>query len=334
MEAVKMEAPVVEKVVQIKKSDVKKDKIALVGFAPSTLYDVNDLDETWEVMGMNELYKLGLKEMIPPGQPLLNLAKFTEWIEIHSRGFDAKGKALCDDVNINVPQGKAHIANLNNMPFPVWMRGVDMKKYNDVKNAKEFPFEKIVNFFETKYFTNTVSWMLGLVVLRAFEACGIDTSKPCAQAIKGNHDKLKAWPYKKIAVLGVDMAVGWAKRSNGDDALQNEYASQRPSCEYFIGLIKGLRMAGIDTEIYIPKKSSLIKKYSMYGFEELDPVVNDIRTDMLERYDFVMTQEKNLLNNINSMSAHFNSELQKMQGQLIATKGTRAEIELQLTHFD
>jgi hypothetical protein len=323
-----------EKVVQIKKSNVKKDKIALVGFAPSTLYEVNDLDESWHAMGMNELYKLGMKEMLPPGQPLLDLARFDSWMEIHSRGFDAKGKALCDDVNVQTPQGAAHIANLNAMPFPVYMRGVDMEKYKDVKNAIAFPFEEITHFFDTKYFTNTVSWMLGLVVLNCFKECGIDTSKPCAEAIKGNIEKLKNWPIKKIAVMGVDMMVGWAKRSNGDDALQNEYASQRPSCEYFIGLVKGLQMAGVDTEIYIPKKSSLLKKYSMYGFEELDPIVNDIRTDILERYDFIVQQEKNLTNNLNAMMQHFQNEQAKLTNQLFILKGTKSEVELNMSHFD
>jgi len=323
-----------EHVVQVKKSNVKKDKIALVGFAPSSLYEVNDLDETWEAMGMNELYKLGMKEMVPPNQKLLDLGKFTEWIEIHSRGFDKSGKAYCDDVNVNTPQGAAHIMNLNAMPFTVWMREVDMKKYNDVKNAKGFPFEKIVNFFGRKYFTNTVSWMLGLVLVRCFEACGIDTSKPCWEAVKGNYDKLKAWPYKKIGIWGVDMQVGWYQRSNGDAALQNEYASQRPSCEWVMGIVDGLRMAGVDVELIVPSKSALLKKYSLYGFEEIDPALSQMKIDGIERLDFLVKQEENLRNNINSMSAHFNAELGKLNTQLMVLRGNKAECEMQLSAID
>lgn len=325
-----------ENVIQVKKSDVKKDKIAFVGFAPSTLYEVNDLDETWDVMGMNELYKLGMPQLVPPGSPILNLSKFTYWMEIHSRAFDKNGKCYCDDVNTKTPQGKAHIENLNQMPFPVYMRKKDMEVWNDVKSAVAFPFEEITNFFEMKYFTNTVSWMIGWAVYENLKGAGVDVSKPASEAIKGMDIKEinKKLKWKKIAIYGVDMAVGWYKRSNGDAALQNEYASQRPSCEALIGWVKGMRMAGMDIDIYIPPKSSLMKKYSLYGFEDVNPELGQQKIDMIERLDFLDKQKTNLTNNMNAMFHHYQSEINKMKEQQLVLQGTISECEMQLSHLD
>jgi hypothetical protein len=42
-----------------------------------------------------------------------------------------------------------------------------------------------------------------------------------------------------------------------------EYQSQRPSCEYFIGLARG---KGI--EVYVPPESDLLKCMYLYGFED------------------------------------------------------------------
>jgi len=320
---------------EVKAEIKKRDKLALVGFAPSTLYEVNNCDDTWEAWGMNELYQLGIPEVAKNVGKTLNNDKFTRWIEIHSREKDKQGKAYCDDVNIETPQGKNHIANLNNMPFPVYMRAHDIAKFNDVKNAVAFPYKEIVNFFGRKYFTNTVAWMLGLALLEAFKELGIDTSKNCGEAMKGNADKLKNFKWKKIAIYGVDMAVGWAKRSNGDDALQNEYASQRPSCEWVIGIAEGLRMAGVDIEIIIPTKSSLLKKFSLYGFEDVDnPEINQHKIDMEERRDFVANRTEQLRALATKLQTEANAQINQITQQLLVLQGTIQEIDLQTSACD
>jgi hypothetical protein len=56
----------------------------------------------------------------------------------------------------------------------------------------------------------------------------------------------------------------------------SEYASQRPSCEYFLGVAKGR-----GCEIFLPKTSDLLKVRWMYGYEDeiqssWDARVNDI----------------------------------------------------------
>lgn len=91
-----------------------------------------------------------------------------------------------------------------------------------VPMAVEFPTDVLVKEYGT-YFTNTVSWMMALALYE-----GVDV----------------------IGLWGVDMAAS------------SEYAAQRPSCEYFIGLARG---RGV--EVYIPPQSDLLQCAELYGLE-------------------------------------------------------------------
>ena len=92
-----------------------------------------------------------------------------------------------------------------------------------IPNAKIYPRERILNRFRD-YFTNTVSWLLALA---------IDEGAT------------------EIMVAGIDMAQN------------TEYAHQRPSCEYFIGLAEGM---GI--KVTVPAESDLLKARIQYGFDD------------------------------------------------------------------
>jgi len=97
------------------------------------------------------------------------------------------------------------------------------EKNQDIPMSVEFPKDLIIKKFG-KYFTNSISWMIALAILEGF---------------------------KTIYIYGVDMAQ--------DD----EFAFQRPSCEYFIGWAKG---AGIN--VVIPAKSDLLKAAWLYPYED------------------------------------------------------------------
>jgi len=97
----------------------------------------------------------------------------------------------------------------------------------DIPAGVQFPRDKVVGHVG-RYFTNTVSWMIALALLEMNEA-------------EGPH---------KLAVYGVDMAQ------------DGEYAHQRPSCEYFLGLATGL---GIET--IVPAECDLLKSPCLYGFD-------------------------------------------------------------------
>jgi hypothetical protein len=86
-----------------------------------------------------------------------------------------------------------------------------------------FPKDDVTGAFG-RYFSNSISWMIAHAIL------------------EGATD---------IHVYGVDMAQG------------TEYAAQRPSCEYFLGLA-----AGRGINVYIPPTSDLLKVAAMYGVED------------------------------------------------------------------
>lgn len=109
-----------------------------------------------------------------------------------------------------------------------WLKSITDKPiylkelHPEIPSGVLFPKDEIIKRFGT-YFTNTVSWMIALAI---------------------------AVQPKWIGVYGVDMAQN------------EEYATQRPSCEFFLGYAAG---AGID--IHVPKEADMLKCRSLYGFE-------------------------------------------------------------------
>lgn len=93
-----------------------------------------------------------------------------------------------------------------------------------VTNAVLYPINEILAKYGN-YFTNTISYMIVMAMEEGF---------------------------KEIQILGVDMAV------------DSEYKWQRPSCEYFIGLARGL---GIN--VYLPESCDLLKTRYLYAFHEV-----------------------------------------------------------------
>jgi hypothetical protein len=101
---------------------------------------------------------------------------------------------------------------------------------SDVPNSLAYPFDRIVEKFNIFHdrkevnMTNSISWMIALAIDEGFE---------------------------EIHIYGVNMSH------------QSEYQSQKPSCEYYLGLAKGM---GI--KIYVPSESDLMKSYFLYGKDE------------------------------------------------------------------
>lgn len=97
------------------------------------------------------------------------------------------------------------------------------KHFEDIPNSVPFPRAPLEELYGS-YFTNTISWEIALATY-----IGVD----------------------EIHIYGVNMATDL------------EYQSQRPSCEYYIGLARG---KGIT--VYIPPESDLLKCFYQYGFED------------------------------------------------------------------
>ena len=107
--------------------------------------------------------------------------------------------------------------------YATWDCPVYMRqKHPELPNSVEFPFQELIDKFGT-YFNNTISWLLAFAIHEGFE---------------------------EIHIYGVDMNSS------------SEYEHQRPSCEYFIGLARGM---GIN--VYIPDESSLLKVKFLYALE-------------------------------------------------------------------
>lgn len=128
-----------------------------------------------------------------------------------------------------------HLGWLRSKDFPVYLRPEDVGTV-DLPNAEPYPYQAVLDRFAGaaggSYLTNSISWLIALAI---------------------------AMEFKEIHVYGVDMAQ--------DAVLQSEYGTQRPSCEYWLGLAEGL---GI--KIYIPPGADLLLATHLYGFSNGDRV--------------------------------------------------------------
>lgn len=133
-----------------------------------------------------------------------------------------------------------HVAWLREQhPFPIYT----FNPRDEWPSSVRFPADEIKARFGT-YLTNSISWMVAYAITQVEWAVGDGA---------------------EIGIYGVDMAVG------GKDG--GEYAFQRPSCEYFIGIARGM---GID--VTIAPASDLLKSANVYGEPD-----SPLRTKMLDR---------------------------------------------------
>jgi hypothetical protein len=120
---------------------------------------------------------------------------------------------------------------------PVYMHD----KYPDIPTSIRFPIEIVQQY--RKYFTNSIAYMLAL----AYHSF-VMTEKP-----------------KHVALFGVHMSAG------------EEYADQRPSCEYWIGRMEG---AGMDVEP--THGGALLQAIGLYGYENYNPACWDMRQYIMQ----------------------------------------------------
>lgn len=157
---------------------------------------------------------------------LPGLARADRWFEIHVR----------HEVDIST-RDKNHIDWLKKQrAFPIYM----IRKFDDIPMGVAYPLKEIVTYFAAwgngaKYLTNTISYMLALALWE--RAHGLNQ-------------------YEYIGVWGVDMAQGgtWGQPS--------EYAEQRPSVEFWMGVAHGMGVY-----LYVPPASDLLKAPGFYGWE-------------------------------------------------------------------
>lgn len=117
---------------------------------------------------------------------------------------------------------------------PIYVR----EPHHEIKSGVLFPYQKLIERYCIRdkndkalpYFTNTVSWMI---------AMALDEG--------ATH----------ISVFGVDMA-------QQEKGVKSEYAYQRPSVEYFIGVAHGMGV-----KVFIPDNADLMKAVRLYAIDSL-----------------------------------------------------------------
>lgn len=135
------------------------------------------------------------------------------------------------------------------------------EKHPEVPTAIKYPLDEILALFPRRYFNNSISFMIALAVYEG---------------------------YTDISLYGVDMAV------------DGEYGSQRPSCEYMIGYCEG---KGI--KFYVPPESDLLKTPFLYGFE--DARKDALRAKLLARKQEMEQKKAEYLAQIEQAKAFLNT---------------------------
>lgn len=222
-----------------------KSKVAIMGFAPSTMSDVKFIwdDPELEIWGLNQMHV---------AFPAL-VERATRWFQIHQK----------HSYDINLARDKSHHDWLKEQRnFPIYM----IDKFDDVPMSIKWPHREIMATLGTDYFTNSISWMIALAIVERM------------------HLPLEIRKKSDMYIFGVDMAQS--------DEIDSEYGEQRPSCEYFIGMARGL---GIP--VHIPDKSDLLKTMWLYPYEDNSPFRTKLearRVEMRQRVNMLANQEENM----------------------------------------
>ena len=176
-----------------------------------------------------------------------------------------------------------HMAFLHDFKGPVYIRPQDYG-YFDIPNAVPLPFGQIAEDFHP-YFTNSVSYELAMAIGMGF---------------------------KEIHVYGVDMAQ--------DNILEAEYAFQRPSCEFFLGVAVG---RGI--KLFLPSGCDLLVTSHLYGLEDVGP----IRGKQEARFQELGQRKEELKRRI----SQFNAEVSQMSAHVNQLDGAMQQVQYELRNL-
>jgi len=209
----------------------KPKKIAVMGFAGTSRNLAPFNNPEWEIWGLNALFK-----EIPWA------SNFTRWFEFHP---------YKDILSLEAGGGPEYEKFLKGLKIPLYTE----VQYKELPTSVRYPLEKICDTFhigtqelrstvanehitytniQNAYLTNSISMMIALAIYEMlYENSGTE----------------------EIGVWGVDMAHS------------TEYGFQRSSCEFYIGICEGLRLAGKIKTWTLPKQSSLLKTKYIYGYQ-------------------------------------------------------------------
>jgi hypothetical protein len=119
-----------------------RTKVAIVGFAQSSMAMAPFNDPTWSIWAMNQLYR--------------RIPRADRWFEIH-KNWDE-----------HVVEGTDHFGWLSKAPIPVYM----VDRIPGITNSVKFPLERVMQG-HIDYFTSSVAFMLALAIQEGFKEIGL-----------------------------------------------------------------------------------------------------------------------------------------------------------------
>lgn len=262
-------------------------KIAIVGFADSKR-DAPWGDPTWEKWTVNDLYfHVGPWVGMPNGQ--FPPGSVTRVFEVHHL------KGMGNRRNPGHEQWMAQIAPQLNIP--VYMQ----ERREEFPSSVALPRMEIMECFGDEgfggragcdYFTNSIAWMTALALYETSEWQELPDGRKIRLCEKGT----------EIGLWGIDMAA------------DTEFGSQRPSCEFWLGVGKSMGVP-----IYIPDDSELLKAPALYGFDTSHPLRVRLQSQMQScREQTVQLQQQ--------IGAH-QAQLQQLEAQLHMIRGRKQTIK-------
>jgi hypothetical protein len=178
--------------------------------------------------------------------------------------------------------------------------------------AVAFPKDAIIERFG-RYFTNSIAWITAHALMEMEAMAGQFADEQIAAFLKENEgaEPLAAALHSAINrdvltncalhIYGVDMAQG------------TEYAAQRPSCEYFLGLA-----AGMGVQIHVPDTSDLLKCAYLYGVDDDSPLRSKLedRSKELKARQTALAQQMQM---IDQQKAEYIAAMNQLAGALETT---------------
>ena len=119
-----------------------RKKVAIVGFAQSSMALAPFNDPTWSIWAMNQLYR--------------KIPRADRWFEIHTNWDE------------HVVEGTDHQKWLADAPIPIYM----VDRIPGIPNSVRFPLERVMRG-NVDYFTSSVAFMLALAIEEGFTEIGL-----------------------------------------------------------------------------------------------------------------------------------------------------------------
>jgi len=200
-----------------------------------------------------------------------------------TRWFESQDEEHCSKTACGHDKSMMRMDWFKKCPIPLYMN----LHYDSAPMSIRYPLKQIKKWMSDmdtqgdNYFTNTVTYMIALALYEGFD---------------------------RVHLYGVDMAVG------------GEYEKQRPSCEFWLGIAKGL---GI--ELYIPDHSDLLKCLERYGMNQEGE--KKIAAPFLKKMQNRMVFQTSQIGQINASMQEHQKEMNRLKSVLDSYTGSTEDLK-------